>query len=259
MMGFVSLIQNEWMKINSKRQSWFFYLFLITFVLLAGLIIFFFLKSLADNIGAADFTNYMNTAFGIFITIYMMVMGAQIITDEYRDGTIKQLLIRPAGRAAILGSKYVTLLLLLLATYAILYVFSLLLGAILFGIDNSGATPGSVLGSILYQLPGLVFFVTLSFFMAVVFKSLGLAISISIVANFIGGVLTGLLSKYEWSKFIIFANTDLTVYSKNTLISSGARPFKEGMTLGFSLTVIVVYVIVLYVLANWIFARRDVQ
>jgi ABC-2 type transport system permease protein len=67
------------------------------------------------------------------------------------------------------------------------------------------------------------------------------------------------LSKYEWSKFIIFANTDLTVYSKNTLISSGARPFKEGMTLGFSLTVIVVYVIVLYVLANWIFARRDVQ
>lgn len=247
------------MKINSKKQSWFFYLFLITFILMAGFIIFFFLKELAGSIGFGDFANYMNTGFGIFVTIYLMVMGAQIITDEYRDGTIKQLLIRPSSRSAVLGSKYATLILLMLATYAILYMFSLLLGAILFGIENSTMTPGSVLMAILYQLPGLVFFLTLSFFMAVVFKSLGLAISISIVANFVGSILTGFFSKYAWSKYIIFANTDLTVYMKNPVINMGGRPFMEGMTLGFSLTIIAIYVVVLYAIANWIFLKRDIQ
>lgn len=259
-MNVFSLISNEIMKINSKKQSWFFFLFLFTAVLLIGLILLLFIPQVADNIGYASFTGFMIMGLEFFIVIFSMVVGAQIITDEYRDGTIKQLLIRPASRSSVLLSKYAALLLVVLVAYAVLILSGILVGAILFGTGGGdGMNMGQLLKSVLYSLPSTIFIMTLSFFMAVVFKSLGLAISIAVVANFGGSLLTSFLARYSWSKYIIFANTNLAVYDKDPVISSGASPFMSGMTLGFSLTVIIVYVAALYLLANWIFAKRDIQ
>lgn len=259
-MNLFSLIANEVMKINSKRQSWYFFTFLFTAVLAIGLIVVMFISQLADSIGYLGFTGFMITGLEFFILIFAIVIGAQIFTDEYKDGTIKQLLIRPASRSAVLLSKYITILLMIVLAYAVLIGSAIIIGLLLFGSNPMDALSlGQLLKSVLYSLPGTIFIMTVSFFMGVAIKSLGLAISIAVVANFGGSLITSLLARYSWSKYIIFANLNLGVYDSDPAISGGGSPFMPGMTFGFSFTVILAYIAGLYLLANWIFAKRDVQ
>src|SRR5699024_10739081 len=56
----------------------------------------------------------------------------------------------------------------------------------------------------------------------------------------------------SWSKYILFANTDLTVYD------SLLGPVREEMTMGFSIVVLAVYWIVFIVAAWLFFTKRDV-
>ncbi|WP_010271516.1 ABC transporter permease [Paenibacillus senegalensis] len=259
-MTLFSLMANEIMKINSKRQSWNFFVFLFVAVLAIGLTVALFITQLAESIGYRSFTGFMITGLEFFILIFAVVIGAQIFTDEYKDGTIKQLLIRPASRSAVLLSKYLTILLMMLLAYAVLIVSAIVIGLVLFGNNPSDALSlGQLLKSVLYSLPGTIFIMTVSFFLGVVIKSLGLAISIAVVANFGGTLITSFLGRYSWSKYIVFANLNMSVYDKDPAVSGGGSPFMPGMTFGFSLTVVLLYILALYLLANLIFAKRDIQ
>lgn len=57
--------------------------------------------------------------------------------------------------------------------------------------------------------------------------------------------------KFEWVKYILFANTDLTQYFDGS-------PLVSDMTLGFSIVVLAVYFIVFHVLAFGAFTKRDI-
>lgn len=69
---------------------------------------------------------------------------------------------------------------------------------------------------------------------------------------FAGTTAAQALARYEWSKFILFANTDLSVYY------NFSGPIREEMTTGFSTGVIVVYMIVFIIAAWTVFTKRDV-
>ncbi len=58
--------------------------------------------------------------------------------------------------------------------------------------------------------------------------------------------------KYNWAKYILFANTDLSQYTGER------KPIIEGMTLGFSVTMLIIYYIVFIGLAWTLFRKRDV-
>jgi ABC-2 type transport system permease protein len=58
--------------------------------------------------------------------------------------------------------------------------------------------------------------------------------------------------KYKWAKYLLFVNTDLSPYFM------GGKPPFEGMTLGFSVTVLVVYWLLFYLIAWLLFTKRDV-
>jgi len=59
------------------------------------------------------------------------------------------------------------------------------------------------------------------------------------------------LTSFSWAKYFLFENTDLTVYLNGT-------PKIAGMTLSFSITVLIVHYII-FMAASWlVFTRRDV-
>lgn len=147
------------------------------------------------------------------------------------------------------------------AAFAVLLVSASLIGAALFGTsDKDGFTFGTTLKYYLYDIPPALFYMTLAFFMATVFKSSPLAIITAVIANFIGSTLMLFISRYRWSQFVIFfANTNLQMYDPNPLINRGQMPLYEGMTLGFSLAVIVLYILLLMTAASLVFFQnRDV-
>jgi ABC-2 type transport system permease protein len=198
--------------------------------------------------------------------LFIIIVAAGIVASEFNWGTIKLLLIRPINRTRILLSKYLTVLLYAIFMLAILFVFSTVLGAILFGMpdeavsylnyNNGQVTEQNIVVHLLiyYGLSSIdmIMLVTMAFMISSVFRNSSLAIGFSLFLMFTGGQLTTLLAmKFTWAKYLLFANTDLMQYVEGT-------PLVEGMTLSFSVLMLLAYFALFQFLAFFVFKKRDV-
>lgn len=200
-----------------------------------------------------------------FITLFTIIVGAGIVSSEFVGGTIKLLLIRPYKRWKILLSKYVAVISYAIELLIVLFVISFILGIIF--LDKQGAmTPYLyvkdgivyeknillyILGEYGYACVDLIMMVTFAFMMSTVFRSNAMAIGLSIFLMFMGTTICAALSKYEWVKYILFANLNIKQY-----YSIGTPPV-EGMTLTFSVIILIVYFIVFNVISWLAFCKRD--
>ncbi|GEN87477.1 MULTISPECIES: ABC transporter permease [Oceanobacillus] len=279
------LIKNEFIKLHHYKSTWAMYI-IIAVLLVGGAIITNFVanqsmiidatfqselvqayQSVGVEIPAYDMWAFVadNISLISFITIFIIVAAAKIISNEYKWGTIKLLLIRPAGRGTVLTSKYITVL--LFAVVLILYtiILSMIIGLIFFGVDawnpiivdnmGSGYTEVSIITSIgkniLFSLVPLIIVATLSFMIAILFKGSAMAIAASIVIFIAAPIITMLVSRYEIAKYLLTAHLDLQS------IFAGA-PLIEGTTIGFSIAVLIVYYII-FMIVGWLtFKKRDV-
>ena len=201
-----------------------------------------------------------------FAGLFAIIIAAGIVASEFNWGTIKLLLIRPIDRGKILSSKYLAVIVFALMLLSVLFVFSTLLGLILFGTPET-AVPylnyfdGKITEQnfalhlvILYAMKSInmIMLLTMAFMISAVFRNSSLAIGLSIFLMFTGVELTGLLAmKFDWAKYILFANTDLMQYFEGI-------PMVEGMSLTFSVIMIVIYFILFQSLAFMVFKKRDV-
>ena len=201
-----------------------------------------------------------------FAGLFTITVAAGIVASEFSWGTIKLLLIRPLNRSKILLSKYLTVLLFGLLMLVILFSFSTLLGTILFGLPQESAPylnyyagkvteQPMVIHLIIYyflQSISMVMLATMAFMISAVFRNSSLAIGLSLFLMFTGGQITRLIAmKYEWAKYILFANTDLMQYFEGT-------PMLEGMTISFSVIMLLLYFCLFLSLAFYVFQKRDV-
>ncbi len=210
----------------------------------------------------------MLTASGLIIvvTLFTVIIAGDMVAGEFTWGTIKLLLIRPASRSKILISKYLTTLIFAATLLVVLFLTALIVNGFSYGfgrlslphliVNAAGQVQEKnmllyVLATYGLKLIELVMIVTLAFMISTVFRSASLAIGLSIFIMFAGQVITLLFLRYTWGKYFLFANTDLTQYLEG-------QPLAEGMTLGFSITMLVCYFLLFNVLSWEIFRRRDV-
>ncbi|WML25478.1 ABC transporter permease [Neobacillus sp. OS1-33] len=202
----------------------------------------------------------------ILAGLFTIIISAGIVASEFNWGTIKLLLIRPINRSKILASKYLTVLLFALLMLAILFAFSAILGAFLFGTPdhpvpylkyaNGQVTEQNIIVYLMtyYGLSSIdtIMLATMAFMISSVFRSSSLAIGLSLFLLFTGAQFTLLLSiKFSWAKYILFANTDLMQYVDGT-------PMMEGMSMSFSVIMLLVYFVIFQLLAFLVFKKRDV-
>jgi ABC-2 type transport system permease protein len=200
------------------------------------------------------------------VTIFTVIASADSVAGEFSSGTIKLLLIRPASRAKVLLSKYISTFVFSLLLLLILFVTAFLVSGLLVGFHDVG-TPylyasedgivheahmvGHVLSTYGYQCIELILIITMAFMISTVFRSSSLAIGFSIGIMFVGKTVAEFITRYQWAKYYLFENTDLTVYLNGT-------PKIAGMTLSFSITVLIVYYVI-FMAASWlVFVRRDI-
>lgn len=202
----------------------------------------------------------------ILITLFTVIVAGDSLASEFTTGTIKLLLIRPASRLKILVSKYVSMLIFGVLLLVILFLASVLVNGLLYkfqlmdlplvDVDAAGQVVEKNMVANLWQtylLNGVstIIFVTMAFMISSAFRSSTMAIGFSIFALFAGTILTELLQRYNWSKFLVFPNLDLSQYLSG-------RPYQEGMTLSFSVTMLAIYFVVFNLIAWQVFTRRDV-
>lgn len=197
------------------------------------------------------------------VTMFVVVIAAGIVAIEFSEGTIKMLLTRPVNRWKILTSKFATVLLFGIVMAAVTWIFSVIVGLILF--DSSGVGYLKWNGSevveqsiwlrslYLYLISSVNIFVTATFAFMIgsVFRSNALAIGISMFLWFMGSNVVLLLSKYEFVKYLFFTYTDLTQFVYGT-------PFVEGTTMSLALAVLSVYVVIFMAISYIVFTKRDV-
>lgn len=229
--------------------------------------------AIAHNVPPSQYTAWSfanlieQRAVGVLVTVFVAIIAGDIVAGEFSGGTIKLLLTRPQSRSRILFSKYVSVLLFSLFLTAVTLVVSLVVGGILFGGFSGMTAPyiymsatGQVqqMDMIAYLLANygfnsvsLLMTATIAFMIGTIFRSSSIAIALSILSLFIGHTLVEVLTGYSWDKYILFANTDLSQYFFN-------GPLISGMTLTFSVVVLVVYFVVLNGLSWYLFHKRDV-
>ncbi len=202
----------------------------------------------------------------ILITILTVIVAGDSLAGEFSGGTIKLLLIRPASRLSILIAKYLSMMMFGLLLLVILFAVSIMVNGLLYGFgqldlplvttDATGQVVEKNMVANLwktYMFNGIstIMLVTMALMISAAFRSSTMAIGISLSLLFAGVILTELLHPFAWSKYMLFANMDLTQYL------SGA-PYQDGMTLSFSIAVLMVHFL-LFNLVTWLsFTRRDV-
>jgi len=205
------------------------------------------------------------TNFTAIATLFTIVIAAGIVASEFSTGTIKLLLIRPVRRGKILLAKFITTMMFALFMLVLLLGFSYMIGLAFFG-NASSDLPyltytggqvveqhmvGHIISLIGFRSIEIIMMATVAFMISTIFRSSSLAIGFSIFLMFTGPQIVQLLSQYDWVRFVLFANTNLMQYVDGT-------PVVEGMTMTFSIVVLLIYFFV-FLLSSWvIFKQRDV-
>ena len=201
------------------------------------------------------------------VMIFAIVIAADMVAGEYTAGTMKLLLIRPHSRTKILFSKYIAVSLFAFVMLALLVVCGYATNALFYGAGDIHTTDlflnrqGQIVQqNVLMQvikIYGLSIFpvmgyVTLAFAVSTILRNSALAVGISLFIMIAGNSMIEATAKMEGLKYLPFANSDISLY----IFHLPARP---EMTLGFSVSVLLVYIFALTFISWAVFKKRDVS
>ncbi|WP_338780764.1 ABC transporter permease [Metabacillus sp. FJAT-52054] len=225
--------------------------------------------------GAPTFMKiFAENSIDLLLPLMVMVIASDIVSSEHTNGTIKLLLTRPVKRWKILLSKYITLLLsisfIVLSVGFLTYLVSgvalgytgwnlpVLTGFTVNGgqLDTSQVQMMSLWQYLLMDF-GLVWFVavvvgTLTFALSSVMKSTASVMGVMLSLLIAGAILANMVSAWDSAKYLFMVNLRLTDYI------SGMAPPINGMTLGFSMTVLTIWAAAALVVSFFFFTRKDV-
>ncbi|MBI0576997.1 ABC transporter permease [Neobacillus cucumis] len=225
--------------------------------------------------GAPTFIRmFLENSIDLFIPLMVMVIASDLVSSEHSLGSIKLLLTRPVKRWKILMSKYITLCLAVSLIIAITGILSYIISGLVFGykgwgtpiltgfnVNESGLNTSSVKILKLWQFLlmdfGLVWFVaivvgTLSFMLSVLIRSTAAGMGIMLATLISGAILNNMVSSWQSAKYFFMVNLRLTDYLR------GMAPPIEGMTLSFSLMVLLIWWVAAIFVSFFVFMKKDV-
>ncbi|QOR67949.1 ABC transporter permease [Cytobacillus suaedae] len=225
--------------------------------------------------GAPSFMRmFIENSIDLFLPLMIMVIAADLVSSEASGGTIKLLLTRPVKRWKILMSKYLAMMLSVSFIVLGVGIVSYLISGIILG--YGGWTMPVLTGFLVrgeelitdnvHLIPqwqyllmqfGLAWFVcmvvgTLTFMLSVLIRSTAAVMGIMLAALISGAILSNMVSSWESAKYFFMVNLKLTDYVR------GMAPPIEGMNLGFSMTVLLVWALVGLIVSFAVFTKRDV-
>jgi ABC-2 type transport system permease protein len=225
---------------------------------------------LAENVPPLNNTMWQSSSIALaflpLVLIFSVIVAADTVSSEFATGTIKLLLVQPVSRSKILLSKYITVLVFFVILLFLLILSSILSSGLIHQFAGFSIPDVSVnrLGDIQttnmlhkiaetfgYQSIEIFFVITIAFMISTIFRTSAIAIAISIALTFIGPSVMFIISRFNWSKYYLFRHTKL---SPDDVIGLQA----SGISLSFSITVLVIYYLIFIALTWIIFNRRDV-
>lgn len=225
--------------------------------------------------GAPTFIRmFLESSIELFIPLMVMVIASDIVSSEHSQGSIKLLLTRPVRRWKVLMSKYITLILAISLIVAMAGILSYIISGLVFGyrgwsapvltgftFTDAGLNIENVKlieqWQFLFMDFGLVWLVavvvgSLSFMLSVLIRSTAAGMGVMLAALISGVLLSNMVASWDSAKYFFMVNLRLTNYM------SGSPPPIEGMTLAFSLTVLLIWWAAALFVSFFVFTKKDV-
>ncbi|QZY88643.1 ABC transporter permease [Exiguobacterium acetylicum] len=154
------------------------------------------------------------------VTIFSIIIAANIVNKEFKYGTIKNLLTSPISKKHIFLAKYLTVLLFALIMYMFMFLISYIVGGMIFGFtsdvprflyikDMKVQEQSMIFVTMVHygiNLISLIVMTTISFMFSIVLKNSGFAISVTTVLLLTGTLIEKFTSGLPLAKMNLFAN-----------------------------------------------------
>lgn len=209
--------------------------------------------------------------YEIFLIVMFMMTAGVIVSEEFSKGTIKLLLIKPYKRSTILASKFITSIIVAIIVIILVILMQFVVGGLIQGFDSFknptiiyDHTINNVkqINTIQYlamealgKAPMYILLMTLAFAFSTIFTNSALAITISLL-GYMGSSVINMLAlnlKLNWIKYFVTPNWNLTEYFW------GGIPTFEGITLPFSIAIIVIYMVIMLIPTFIIFQKKNIK
>lgn len=209
--------------------------------------------------------------YEIFLIVMFMMTAGVIVSEEFSKGTIKLLLIKPYKRSTILASKFITSIIVAIIVIILVILMQFVVGGLIQGFDSFkdptiiyDHTINNVkqINTIQYlamqalgKAPMYILLMTLAFAFSTIFTNSALAITISLL-GYMGSSIINMLAlnlKLDWIKYFVTPNWNLTEYFW------GGIPTFEGITLPFSIAIIVIYMAIMLIPTFIIFQKKNIK
>lgn len=209
--------------------------------------------------------------YGLFIIVMIIMIAGTIVSEEFNKGTIKLLLVKPYSRNKILLAKFITVFLMIVFSILAVVIMELLVGGIIFGYDSlsvpilaynfetqslESMSVFNYLGiEIMTQLPKLILLATLAFACSTLFTNSAVAIAIPLLGYMSADMINMLVVQFkvQFMKFFISLNWDFEEYLFGNL------PKMEGMTLGFSVVICMLYFVAMIIPTFIAFKKKNIK
>ncbi|ALS00240.1 hypothetical protein ATZ33_02260 [Enterococcus silesiacus] len=265
------LIKNEWVKLIKKKSSWIMWIILI--VMTFGITLLVKSTTSSQNGEAMMKANDLFaslTEMTSFLNLFIVIVAASIVAEEFSRGTIKFLLIRPFTRSQILFSKFVVCLIYSVIGTVILYLSSLISANLLLTSQSPFALVKGYHGwnalTVAAAYAGanlllILLYVTITLFISAAIRSQSLAVGVGLGVLFgssiINSFLNVVIQKYQWLKWNPFNMLNI----KNTVMENTEAVNNYPGYLNFwqMASGILIYSLIIYLLMQQLFKKRDVS
>lgn len=239
-------------------------------------------KSSNVDTSVYDFMFFALSICSFIIIIYVVYLGATMITGEYAAGTMKLLAIRPYSRRKILFGKLLSTIFIGLLFLILTFIVTFIIGGIvysptslsilvIFNSDKIFSASGFVVILIFFlcKLIEMMFYAILSISISTIFKSNTGSVILSMLVYFVSFILSIFTTSLGFLKYLPFVNTNLFGYfgshiSSSTMSTSYidsmfSSVIANDMNFYISLAIILAFSIIIYTITSYVFRKRDIK
>ncbi len=213
----------------------------------------------------------------VMVSLLVVIVAGSAISTEISKGTIKFLLFTPNKRWKVLLSKIISIVLILIVLSLVLSILNVIIGNICFKdpgqtyifIQNGEPKQlSNLVYTILYYLSSsidILVYLIFALMLSVVTRNTALSVGVSIACYIGSGTIMSLINYYisaDWVKFIPFNNLGIAdkIFAGNISYSAMqmASSAMNNVSIGFSLSVLVVCAILMLITMFDSFNKRDI-
>lgn len=275
----MKLFINEFIKDYKKKITWLYLISIFAIMAIFNVLVSFSYKNMENSqIPPGEELVFLSLKASLWVSsIFILIIFANNVTQEYSRGTAKFLYSRPKSRSGILTAKLFLGIFNYLIFSALTFIFDLALNKFVFNKDRinlhtvfTTKMSDNYFGRLLWQQLGIyflsfsalmIFFISLVLIICIIFKTQILSVVV-VVVLFISNDLINMLVGYAVTKFsyvkYIFTNiTNITAYyeseSSRKLVGEMSK-LNDTNLLIMALSYTVAFLLISYI----IHARRDI-